>query len=568
MTDKSQPAPWHQSGIIYQIYPRSFADTNGDGIGDLPGITARLDYLAELGVDALWLSPIYPSPDVDFGYDVSDYCDVDPKFGSLHDFDVFVRETHARGMRVVLDLVLNHTSDQHPWFIQSRSSRDNPRRDWYLWRDPAPGGGPPNNWQSVFGGSGWELDPATGQYYFHMFYKQQPDLNWHNPDVRQSLLDVIRFWLDRGVDGFRLDVFNVYFKDANFTPNPPALGIPLYGFSCQRHIYDIDRPEMIPLVEEIRAILDGYEARDGRPRYVVGETFISTPQKAAAYCGPKRLHAAFNFDFLSAPLRARPLLERIQRWEHALDTDLWPNYVLNNHDTPRSATRFDPYRRFPRSVLPVSSEQREDDTRLKLTAALLLTLRGTPFIYYGEEIGMRDIPIRAKADVLDPIGRRFWPLMKGRDGCRSPMQWDAAPLAGFSWGGARPWLPLHPNWEARNVEAQSADPHSLLNFYRRLIALRRASPALTGGLFQPITFGTQYILAYLRQTAQQTVLVALNLSGRRKRLVLGSALAEQHARGQMCLLLSTHRDTLPPVQRRNMLPLEPYEAVIIELPSE
>ena len=538
------PAPWHQTGIIYQIYPRSFADSSGDGIGDLNGITGRLDYLADLGVDAIWLSPIYPSPDVDFGYDVSDYCDVDPKYGSLADFDHLVAQAHARGIRVVLDLVLNHTSDQHPWFLESRSSRDNPKRDWYLWRDA------PNNWQSVFGGSGWEREEASGQYYFHMFYKQQPDVNWHNPAVRQAMLDVFRFWLDRGVDGFRLDVFNVYFKCPDFTPNPPAFGLPLYGFSRQRHVNDCDRPELLDLLAEIRGLLDAYEARDGRARYVVGETFLSSAEKAAGYCGPRRLHAAFNFAFLSTALRPHPILERIQHWEHALGGDCWPSYVFNNHDTPRSATRWKP-RLFG---------DPEDDARLKLAAVLLLTLRGTPYLYYGEEIGMRDIPIRSKAEVQDPIGRRFWPVMKGRDGCRSPMQWDASAHAGFAPAGAWPWLPVHANARARSVQAQSADPRSLLNLYRRLIALRRASPALTEGMFQPITYGTRYLLAYLRQTSEQTVLVALNFSGRRQRLVLGRHLSGCGWR----LLHSTRRDALPPI-RGSLLPLEPYEAVIIEM---
>lgn len=544
-------APWHQNGIIYQIYPRSFADSNGDGIGDLNGITARLDYLRDLGVDALWLSPIYPSPDVDFGYDVSDYCAVDPKFGSLADFDRLVAEAHARGLHIVLDLVLNHTSDQHSWFLESRSSRDNPKRDWYLWRDPAPnGGGAPNNWQAVFGGSGWEFDAASGQYYYHMFCKQQPDVNWHNPQVRQAMLDVFRFWLDRGVDGFRLDVFNVYFKDGDFTSNPPAVGIPGYGFSRQRHVYDCDRPEMVPLVQEIRALLDQYEAGDGRARYVVGETFISGAQKAASYCGKDRLHAAFNFEFLNCPLQPHPIFERIQRWEHALGAKVWPSYVFNNHDNARSATRWK--QRF--------FGDPEDDARMKLAAALLLTLRGTPFLYYGEEIGMRDISIRSRAEVLDPVGRQFWPFMKGRDGCRAPMQWDASAQAGFTGGDVRPWLPLQEDYPARNVAVQQQDPRSLLNFYRWAIAVRRAAPALTEGMFQPITYGTRYILAYLRVTREQTVLVALNFSARRKRLVLGSHLARQQWR----LLLSTHRDSLPAI-RAGLLGLEPFEAIVLEM---
>ncbi len=550
--------PWHQTGIIYQIYPRSFADSNGDGIGDLNGITSRLDYLADLGVDAIWLSPIYPSPDVDFGYDITDYCDIDPRFGTLADFDRLLNEAHARGIRVVLDLVLNHTSDQHPWFIESRSSRDNPKRDWYLWASPGADGRPPNNWQSIFGGPGWELDPTTGQSYFHMFYKEQPDVNWHNPAVRQAMLDVFRFWLDRGVDGFRLDVFSAYFKHPQFASNPPALGIPLYSFSTQQHINDCERPEMIPLIQEIRALLDSYST-PGRERYAVGEPFRSAADSAARYCGPGLLHAVFNFELLESPWSSRRWMSAIQRWEHLLG-DTWPNYVLNNHDVVRSGTRYHSLpgnTRFPGFYWG----RREDDARLKVAAALLLTLRGTPFLYYGEEIGMRDIPVRSRDEVLDPIGRRFWPFIKGRDGCRSPMQWCAAPNAGFTQPGVRPWLPLHEDASRRTVEAQQADPRSLLNFYRQLIALRRASPALIEGMFQPVTFGTRFIMAYLRQTKDQVLLVVLNLSPRRQRLVLGSHLS----RAALRLLLSTHRDSLPSASTGSLLALEPYEAMIIEI---
>jgi len=539
---------WWRDGIIYQIYPRSFADSNGDGIGDLNGITARLDYLHNLGVDAVWLSPIYPSPDVDFGYDISDYCAVDPKYGSLADFDRLVAEAHARGVRVVLDLVLNHTSDQHPWFRESRKSRDNPFRDWYIWADPRPGGRPPNNWRSVFGGPGWEFDLAAGQYYYHMFYKEQPDVNWHNPAVRKAMLDVFRFWLERGVDGFRLDVFNVFFKHPGLADNPVRFPFPLYPFIGQRHDNDFDRPEMIPLLQEIRALLDAYST-PGHARYAVGEPLFSNPRKAALYTGPDRLHAAFNFEFLNSRWSPRGFDRSIRRWEDALGPEDWPNYVLNNHDVSRSANRFRP--RFGSS---------EDDARLKVAAALLLTLRGTPFIYYGEEIGMRDIPIRSRDEVLDPVGRRFWPFMKGRDGCRSPMQWEAAPNAGFSPPGGQPWLPVHENAGARNVAAQQADPCSLLNFYRRLIALRRAVPALVNGMFQPVTFDTHYLLAYLRQNAQQTVLVVLNFSGRRHRLALGPQLARANWR----LLLSTHRDSLPPI-RGSLLAVEPNEALVLAL---
>ena len=549
-------AAWWQTAVFYQIYPRSFADSNGDGLGDLPGVTARLDHLAWLGVDAVWLSPFFPSPDVDFGYDVSDYCAVDPRMGSLADFDALLEQAHRRGMRILLDLVLNHTSDQHAWFQESRGGRGSPRRDWYIWRDPAPGGGPPNNWQSIFGGSAWTLDPPSGQYYYHTFYPQQPDLNWRSPATRAALLDVFRFWLDRGVDGFRLDVFNAYFKHPDFPNNPPAFG--LRGFDRQRHLYDLDQPEMIPLVQEIRALLDSYPPRPGLgERYVIGETYLPSAAKAAAYMGSgrngggPRLHQAFTFDLLNARWNPRSLMDAVQRAEQPLGPDDWPALVINNHDEPRSATRW--------GAGP-------DDARLKQAAALLLTLRGTPYLYYGEEIGMRNFHPPARAQVRDSVGRKYWPFYKGRDGCRTPMQWSAEPNAGFSAdSAAAPWLPVHPDYPWRNVEAQCQDPHSLLHWYRRLIALRRAVPALQTGMLQPLTHDTRYLLAYLRQTADQTVLVAFNFSRRRQRLVLGPGLA----RASWCVLLSTHRALAGEPGSASfsdsLLALAPAEALILEM---
>lgn len=482
---------WWRDGVIYQIYPRSFADTNGDGIGDLPGITARLDYLAELGIDAIWLSPFYPSPQADFGYDVSDYKNVDPLFGALEDFDRLVAAAHQRGIRVVVDLVLNHTSDQHPWFLESRSSRDNPKRDWYLWRKK------PNNWRSIFGGGGWEWDERTGEYYFHMFLKQQPDVNWRNPHVRREMLEVFRFWADRGVDGFRLDVFNAYFKHPDFPDNPRKPGFALRSFDRQQHIYDIDQPEMYPLLQEIRALLDSYPQR-----YAVGETFLATPERAASYCGPDKLHAAFNFDFLFRKFSAADFAQGIQVWERALGENGWPNYVLSNHDQPRSATRY---------------ARGEDDARAKVVLGMLLTLRGTPFIYYGEEIGMRDVSLR-REEIQDPPGKHYWPFYKGRDGCRSPMQWDDSPYAGFS--RVRPWLPVHPNFRQRNVAAQRADARSLFQFVRHLLALRKQHPALMRGTMRLLENGKAGVLAYERAAGPERMLVYLNFNARETSLTL------------------------------------------------
>lgn len=484
---------WWRDGVIYQIYPRSYKDTTGDGIGDLAGIIQKLDYVTELGVDAIWLSPIYPSPDVDFGYDVSDYLAIDAKFGTMADFQRLVNETHERGLHVILDLVLNHTSDQHSWFVEARKARNNPYRDFYIWADPHPKGGPPNNWGSIFGGSAWEYDLQSGQYFLHMFYKEQPDINWRNPRVYKALLDVFRFWCDMGVDGFRLDVFNLYFKHADLPDNPRRrFPTPPFAriFDWQEHLYDYDQPEMMPLLMDIRSILDAYPER-----YAVGETFPDDARSAAKYSAPGYLHAAFNFEFTNTRWSALRFLHSIQRWEGALSEGQWPTYVLGNHDVVRPASRYG---------------KGDSDARLKVAAGLLLTLRGTPYIYYGDEIGMRDIPIKRKEDVLDPIGRQYWPFFKGRDGCRSPMQWDSGTNAGFSSG--EPWLPVHENSSMRNVAAQSEDPQSLLNFYRDLLRLRREHPTLQHGEFIPLDEKPRFILAYKRRTDEETLLIILNFS--------------------------------------------------------
>ena len=495
---------WWRDGVIYQIYPRSFSDSNGDGLGDLPGIIARLDYLAGLGIDAIWLSPFYPTPDKDFGYDISNYLDVDPRFGSLADFDRLLAEAHRRNIRVVLDLVLNHTSDQHPWFQESRSSRDNPRRDWYIWRPPSSGGNGrrrqlPNNWQASFGGSTWEYDPLTGEYYLHLFTREQPDVNWRNPQVRQAQLEVFRFWMERGVDGFRLDVFNAYFKHPDLPDNPPKFG--LRGFDRQRHIHDLDQPEMMPFLNEMRLLLDSYPER-----YAVGETYFSTPAKTVSYCGPDKLHAAFSFDFTSTdllyPWNPGWVLKQVLRREEAFNAaGIWPTTVMSNHDLPRAASRY---------------ARGEDDAQAFLAMALLLSLRGTPFLYYGEEIGMRDISL-PRSEILDPPGRKYWPIYKGRDGCRAPMQWDDSAYAGFST--ASPWLPVHPDHLQRNVASQQADPDSLFNFTRKLLALRKEYPALRSGDFAPLET-PRGMLAYLRRAAGQTVLVAMNFSRQAKKYSL------------------------------------------------
>ena len=479
---------WWRDGIIYQIYPRSFADSNDDGIGDLTGITSKLDYLQDLGIDAIWLSPIFPSPDVDYGYDVADYTAIDPKFGTMADFDSLLKHAHDRDIHVILDLVLNHTSDQHPWFVESKQSKNNPYHDWYMWHDPKPNGDPPNNWQAIFGGSGWEYDTYLDQYYYHMFYKEQPDLNWRNPKVRQAMLDVFRFWLEKGVDGFRLDVFNMYFKDEALRENPPKIG--LRAFDRQKHIYDNSQPEMFPLLREIREILDQYPQS-----YAVGETFLAEPHRTAGYCGENKLHAAFNFDFSKNRWHPKRFKESAKNWYQALPENAWPNNFLSNHDTPRAATRYC---------------IGEDDRRAKVAMAMLLTLKGTPYIYYGEEIGLRDIPIHRKADVKDPIGKTFWPLHKGRDGCRAPMQWNNNTNAGFS--GVDPWLPVHSNYHGRNVDQQAFDEESLLNFTKKIIKIRRTELALQRGEFIPFTNDPHRLFTFQRAYQEDLLIVCLNFT--------------------------------------------------------
>jgi len=517
---------WWRDGIIYQIYPRSFADSNNDGIGDLQGIIGKLDYLQDLGIDAIWLSPIYPSPDVDFGYDVADYQAIDPKFGTMKDFETLVRGAKKRDIHIVLDLVLNHTSDQHPWFIESKRSRENPYHDWYIWRDPQPNGEPPNNWQATFGGSGWEYNADLNQYYYHMFYKEQPDVNWRNPDVRSAMLDVFRFWLNKGVDGFRLDVFNAYFKDPDFKDNPPKLGI--RAFDRQEHIYDTSQPEMFPLLKEIRGILDKHKAA-----YAVGETFIADPQRTASYCGENKLHAAFNFNFSESRWHPQRFLNSTLKWYSALSEDAWPNNVLSNHDIKRAASRYC---------------FGEDDRRVKVAAAMLLTLRGTPFIYYGEEIGLRNIPIKRKADVKDPIGKTFWPFHKGRDGCRAPMQWNSKTNAGFSQ--ADPWLPVNKDFPTRNVVKQASDPDSLLNFYKRLIKIRKSEPALQRGSFTSLVEDPHHILSYCRTLGNDQIMVILNFSSRDLHFDLPD--------GQWDSLLNENKSIA------GSLPLSPYQVEILK----
>lgn len=532
---------WWRDGVIYQIYPRSYLDTTGDGIGDLPGIISKLDYIAELGVDAIWLSPIYPSPDVDFGYDVADYRAIDPKFGTMADFDRLLKEAHSRDLRIIMDLVLNHTSDQHQWFVEARKSKDNPYHDYYLWQDPKPNGKEPNNWAAIFGGSAWEYDEQVGQYYMHLFYKEQVDVNWRNPKLYQEMMDIFRYWCDKGVDGFRLDVFNLFYKHADFPDNPPKFppSPPFFRpWDQQKHIYDYDQPEMMPALRDIRSILDSYPER-----YAVGETFAEEPEKAAMYAQPGHLHAAFNFEFTHCSWLARPFQSAIERYEDLMGEGQWPCYVLGNHDIARPATRY--------------GKNDEEDGRLKVAATLLLTMRGTPFIYYGDEIGQRDITIHKKEDVLDPIGKSFWPFFKGRDGCRAPMQWNQGVNAGFTTGN--PWLPVHEDYSSRNVELQADDPQSLLSFYRNLLRLRKEHPALHRGEIKMLIEKPQFIIAYERFTNDETFLVLLNFS----RFERSLEISEIGPSEVWLPLLSTH-EPAHLVYQAGVLTLQGNQALILK----
>lgn len=482
----SAPHRWWQRGVIYQIYPRSFQDSNGDGVGDLPGILSRLDYVEWLGVDAIWLSPIYPSPMADFGYDISDYTGIDPVFGTLADFDRLIDEVHRRGLKLVLDFVPNHTSDQHAWFRESRSSRDNPKRDWYIWRSPGPLGGPPNNWLSNFGGSAWQLDEQTGQYYYHAFLKEQPDLNWRNPEVQEAMLNVLRFWMDRGVDGFRIDVIWHIVKDDQFRDNLPD---PNYQPHWAPHrqllaTYNTDRPEVHDIIARMRSVLEEYP-----DRMMVGEIYLPV-ERLVTYYGMhgNGVHLPFNFQLIELPWHARAIADAVNRYEAALPSHGWPNWVLGNHDNPRLASR-------------IGAEA------ARLAAMLLLTLRGTPTLYYGDEIGTHNVPIPPDR-VQDPFEKNVPGLGHGRDPARTPMQWSAVEHAGFTTGS--PWLPIADDIGQHNVEVERDHADSILTLYHRLIALRRSELALSIGGYTDVPASGD-LFVYRRHSEQGgRFLIALN----------------------------------------------------------
>ena len=479
---------WWERGVVYQVYPRSFQDSDGDGVGDLSGIERRLDYLGDLGIDAIWLSPIFPSPMADFGYDVADYCGIDPIFGDLAAFDRLAVAIHARGLKLILDFVPNHSSDQHPWFRASRSSRDDPKRDWYIWRDPAPGGGPPNNWISDFGGSAWTWDEATGQYYLHAFLKEQPDLNWRNPAVRAAMYDVLRFWLDRGVDGFRIDVLWHIVKHADLPDNPLNSDWTPVRTERDRVLqrYSTDQPEAHEFAAEMRALVDGYG-----DRVLIGEIFLPNDRHARWYGTPERpeVHLPFNFQLIENRWNAGLLARTIADYEASLPAFGWPNWVIGSHDAARIAARI-------------------GERQARVAAMLLLTLRGTPTLYQGDELGIGQVVIPPDR-VRDPQDLRQPGLGIGRDRSRTPMPWDAGPHAGF--GPVEPWLPLNADWPTRNVASQERDSRSMLALYRALLALRRAKPALSIGTWRAVE-APEGVLAYERGHGERRLFVALNLT--------------------------------------------------------
>jgi alpha-glucosidase len=522
---------WWQRAVFYQIYPRSFADSNGDGIGDLDGVTAHLDYLNDgtpnsLGIDAIWLNPINPSPLEDWGYDVSDYCGIHRDLGDMAAFDRLISEAHRRGIRVIVDLVPNHTSNQHPWFVESRSSRANPKRDWYI-RVPGSPTRAPNNWQSTFGGSAWAYDAATASWYLHTFLEQQPDLNFRNPQVVEAMHDVIRFWLERGADGFRIDVIASLIKDAELRDNPirdaADPDIPWHGRGTMDPLYSTDRPEVHDIIRGFRRVSDRYE-----DRILVGETWPRKQERLADFLRPDELQLAFNFRFLLARYDARRFRAAIDQTEKSFGLAAWPTWTLSNHDFSRHISRY--------------ARDGDGEARARVAAVMIFALRGTPFIYYGEEIGMRDAEIAAERR-RDPVGR---------DGCRSPMQWSDARNGGFSTS-VETWLPCG-DFKAVNVARQMNEPHSMLSLYRRLIQLRKSTPALVEGSYRALESAPEDCLAFHRETAAQHLVVALNLSAEPRAIDLPAGR----------ILLSTV-DAGPARSTKSHVELDPNEGVIIEV---
>ncbi|MCH8837862.1 MAG: alpha-glucosidase C-terminal domain-containing protein [Candidatus Marinimicrobia bacterium] len=530
---------WWRHGVIYQIYPRSFMDSNGDGVGDLQGIIDRLDYLVTLGIDAIWISPFFTSPMRDYGYDISDYKDVHPMFGDLATFGKLLAAAHERNLRVVLDYVPNHTSDQHPWFVESRSALDNPKRDWYIWKDAKPDGSPPNNWEAIFGGPAWEWDQETQQYYLHLFLKEQPDLNWRNPEVVEAMHDVLRFWLDQGVDGFRMDAVIHCIKHAEFPDNPPIKqDSPYLAFGLQLEpVFTAHQPEIHEILRGFRSLLDSYHGE----RVMIGETWAFQPAELVKYYGTSldEFHIPYNLMGTMMPWNVADMKQAISAYYAVIPAGAAPNFVFGSHDVHRFATRFGPENH-------------------RSAAMLLLTLWGIPTMYYGDELAMENVDISAGRR-QDTWGQDRPDLNLGRDPERTPMQWEAVANAGFSPPGVEPWLPIASNYQDVNVATQQREPASTLNFYQALLKLRRAMPALHRGDFAFVDELPAGTMAYIRTAEGQRVLVVINFAGREQTLDLSSL----NGSGQLLLSSQFSR---PAGLTLSELSLNPHESLLVRLP--
>ena len=532
---------WWKHAVFYELYPRSFADSNNDGTGDLNGITAHLDYLKALGVDAVWITPCFPSPQVDFGYDVSDYRNIDPQYGTLADMDRLIAEGKKRGIKIILDFVVNHTSDKHEWFKQSSSSKDNPYRDFYIWRDSKGPGKPPNNWTSTFGGPSWKYFSNTNQWYYHFFYPEQPDLNWRNPKVEEAMWDVTRFWFNKGIYGFRLDAVDTMFEDPDLKDNPPEEGKDAYGEPLQKHMYDKNRMDEVHAeLQKLRKVTDEFPGR-----VLIGETWTETPEQLAAYYGPtnNELQMPMYFNFMKVDkLSPETFRSRVDAIEHNKSGG-WPVYVLSNHDNIRHINRY--------------GDGKHNVEIAKLMAAMMLTLRGSAILYYGEELGMENNDPKRREDVKDIIGQKGWPKEKGRDGERTPMQWTPGVNAGFN-KGAKPWLPVADTHTTVNVEVESKKPGSILNWYRQLIALRRNDAALIEGTYTPLDTSNEKVFSYARKTGDRTVVVSLNFTAEPQTVSLAGDAGGSN--GKVLASTSTAKTV-----SLDKLALAPFEAVVVEV---
>ncbi len=532
---------WWQHAVFYEIYPRSFADSNNDGVGDLKGIASKLDYLKQLGVDAIWITPCYPSPQVDFGYDVSDYENIDAMYGTLQDFDHLAAGAKQHGVRIIMDFVMNHTSDRHPWFVDSRSSRASAHHDWYVWHDPRSNGQPPNNWISTFGGSAWKLDPKINQYYYHYFYTEQPDLNWHNPSVEKAMFDVTRWWYKRGVSGFRLDAVDTLFEDPDLRDNPTLPGKNKYGDPNTEEDYNKKLPGVHDVLRDLRKVADESGS------VLIGETWTKDIGELKQYYGEHSNELQMPMDFMFTRVDELSPAEFRKQIAGVDASGGWPVYVISNHDIPRSYNRY--------------GDGRHNDEIAKLMAGLYLTLRGTPIMYYGEEIGMENNDPKRREDVKDPIGRLGWPMDKGRDGERTPMQWDDTANAGFS--KANPWLPVPSSYKTHNVASESKDANSVLEFYRKVLALRHQNSALLEGEYIPLNQNDANVLSYLRRYKDETVLVVLNMSSEAQNVTFD--LTPQGLGSAKAKILAATSANPPKESSLSSLTLEPFAVEIAEL---